>query len=106
MSTPLQGDGCNAMLGKPNKGGAMGQQTNNKRRPGQAARTKADTTASIRVLLLEDEPTSSTLTALYLQTGPQPATVTTATTLKDGLAWAERERFDLAIVDLNLPDSS
>jgi len=71
------------------------------------ARTRGEATpASIRVLLIEDEPTSAELTSFYLQSGAPTAGVTVVPTLEDALACLQRAPFDLAILDLNLPDSS
>jgi diguanylate cyclase (GGDEF)-like protein/PAS domain S-box-containing protein len=83
----------------------MGQ-TINKWARTSAPEVRGEVQPSIRVLLIEDDPISAQLTSLYLQSDVPSAAITIAGTLKEALAQAEREPFDLAIVDLNLPDSS
>ena len=83
----------------------MGQ-TTNKLAPPRAPNGNAQTEPPIRVLLIEDEPTSAQLASFYLQGGTNPPAITIAASLKEAVAYAERQPFDLAIVDLNLPDSS
>ena len=61
---------------------------------------------SIRVLLIEDEPISAQLTSAYLQSNEPSAAITVARSLEEAVSCAQRQAFDLALVDLNLPDSS
>src|SRR5437764_3846023 len=82
----------------------MGQTTNKLAPP--RAPGGDETEPPIRVLLIEDEPASAQLASFYLQSDAHAPAITIAASLKEALAYAERQPFDLAIVDLNLPDSS
>ncbi|MEA2708553.1 MAG: two-component system, chemotaxis family, CheB/CheR fusion protein [Phycisphaerales bacterium] len=60
--------------------------------------------SSLRVLLLEDhDDTRTVMTRLLASLG---CAVTTASTVRDALALAERENFDLLVSDIGLPDGS
>ncbi len=61
----------------------------------------------IRVLLVEDNPGDAKLVAVMLRAAPKPGfQLAHAGTIAEGLAALERERFDVILLDLNLPDSS
>lgn len=61
-----------------------------------------DALAGLRVLLLEDEPLLSRRLAAVLKA--QGADVAVAATVKDADRLARAEEFDLALLDVNLPD--
>jgi two-component system, NtrC family, response regulator AtoC len=61
-----------------------------------------DALAGLRVLLLEDEPLLARRLAAVLRS--QGADVAAATTVKDADRLAQAEDFDLALLDVNLPD--
>jgi diguanylate cyclase (GGDEF)-like protein/PAS domain S-box-containing protein len=73
----------------------------------QATSTRAYVREPIRILLLEDNPCVVELIRHYLRciTWVQHS-LTVAVTMHEAAALLERQRFDLAIADLNLPDSS
>lgn len=56
-----------------------------------------------KILLIEDSATDAQLVRLLLRADPQ-ISVTTATRLARGMAYLRRERFDLVLLDLSLPD--
>jgi diguanylate cyclase (GGDEF)-like protein/PAS domain S-box-containing protein len=64
------------------------------------------TAQRVRILLVEDEGTSAMIVELHLRAieGVQ-CTVEVASTLAGGLAKLARQRFDLVVADLHLPDS-
>ncbi len=60
----------------------------------------------VRVLAVEDNPADLRLLEMELsETGPTTFEVTGAATMKDALSLLEAGRFDVALLDLNLPDS-
>lgn len=71
------------------------------------ARRAAAVGPMIRLLLVEDSPTDALLIEDGLASAfPAPPEVTTAGCLADGLRALATRSFDLAILDLNLPDSN
>jgi DNA-binding NarL/FixJ family response regulator len=60
--------------------------------------------AAIRVFLLDDHRVFAESLALVLGTDPSMRCVAVAHTVEDGLRLAERLDFDVALVDLQLPD--
>lgn len=56
-----------------------------------------------KILLIEDSATDAQLLRLLLRADPQ-ISVTTATRLARGMAYLSRDRFDLVLLDLSLPD--
>jgi two-component system sensor histidine kinase KdpD len=60
----------------------------------------------IRILLIEDNPGDVRLIETYLAEGGFRREVATASRLEEGLATMARERFDVVLLDLTLPDST
>jgi PAS domain S-box-containing protein len=60
----------------------------------------------IKILLIEDNPADSRLIEIYLsESYGRFATLVKADTLANALAFIKKERFDIIIIDLSLPDS-
>jgi PAS domain S-box-containing protein len=65
------------------------------------------TEAQIRVLLLEDEPGDAQLVKVHLyEVDGYNFDITSSATLKEARKQLESHRFDVILMDLNLPDSS
>jgi signal transduction histidine kinase len=57
------------------------------------------------ILFFEDSPADSMLVQSYMESSPLPAHFTVVERLSDGLNLLARQHFDVALLDLNLPDS-
>jgi diguanylate cyclase (GGDEF)-like protein/PAS domain S-box-containing protein len=65
-----------------------------------------NTSVTYRVLLVEDDPSDANLARQALRASSQPQfTVVWVTTLAEGLNALRREKFDVLLLDLSLPDS-
>ena len=83
----------------------MGART--KRSPPVQAVLPASRERPLRILVLEDEPTTAELLRHYLgRASAGGHEVVLAGTLAEASRHLERERFDLALVDLHVPDSA
>jgi diguanylate cyclase (GGDEF)-like protein/PAS domain S-box-containing protein len=74
-------------------------------RPVSRARVDAAETRRIRILLIEDMPTTATIVSSYVGAASPAATVECVETLADALKRIAGGAFDLVLADLNLPDS-
>jgi CheY-like chemotaxis protein len=68
------------------------------------AKDQAMPSASLRILLIEDEPTTLLVLARLLRKLGHE--VTTASTVREALTVAEGTEFDIAVSDIGLPDGS